>query len=566
MAYTQAQVNAALAAELAARPQTSQADLNAYAKATYGLTDAQLNAAYDTIPGFNAKGQYDAADYIATSQPGQVSPQMVVDAANAANPYSAQNMARVDTTRPGQYVTDPNTGRPVALSAYSPGFDINNPTALTYIGELIARGGQDSTSQAFNAIATPAQKAEANRLYGIEKARLESIDRQAGLLTPTGQTTQTAQTQATKTYTPAQTALYNAFKSGDIAGANNAIQSGKLTAAQIKSDFGLTDADMSYLASSSGVKFYTPPTAVTTNLTGDTTGGILSGVRGAINSGIGQTRTYTDAETALFNAYRSGNIAEFNRLTAANKFTAGDMQSKFGLTDADMNWITNNAGGKFYSEGGTGPGGVPGGNTGGLGGLGGLGTFGQNFQNYTSIPIGAQYNPNVVGGTGSPYAQVMGQMRPFQNPYAGLPVNTPMGGYDPGLYDRLLTNAAAKADVAARAGSTIIESGGGDSGVGVGSGDADGAIGIGGTGDAGGPGSGGGGDNGDSGDGLARGGYVHGGLMFGPNPPGPDDGAVNLDMGEYVIKKSSVNKYGRGLLDMINEGKVPAKKLKSLLG
>jgi hypothetical protein len=36
--------------------------------------------------------------------------------------------------------------------------------------------------------------------------------------------------------------------------------------------------------------------------------------------------------------------------------------------------------------------------------------------------------------------------------------------------------------------------------------------------------------------------------------------------GEYVIKKSSVNKYGTGLLDMINEGKVPAKKMKSLLG
>jgi hypothetical protein len=39
-----------------------------------------------------------------------------------------------------------------------------------------------------------------------------------------------------------------------------------------------------------------------------------------------------------------------------------------------------------------------------------------------------------------------------------------------------------------------------------------------------------------------------------------------LDKGEYVVKKSAVNKYGRGLLDMINEGKVPAKKMKSLLG
>jgi hypothetical protein len=53
--------------------------------------------------------------------------------------------------------------------------------------------------------------------------------------------------------------------------------------------------------------------------------------------------------------------------------------------------------------------------------------------------------------------------------------------------------------------------------------------------------------------------------MFGANPPGPDDGAVNLDIGEYVIKKSSVDKYGKGLLDMINEGKVPVKKAKSLL-
>jgi hypothetical protein len=85
-------------------------------------------------------------------------------------------------------------------------------------------------------------------------------------------------------------------------------------------------------------------------------------------------------------------------------------------------------------------------------------------------------------------------------------------------------------------------------------------------GDGGGGGGGGGGAGAGTGNAMAKGGYVHGGLMFGPNPPGPDDGAVNLDLGEYVIKKSSVNKYGRGLLDMINEGKVPAKKLKSLLG
>jgi hypothetical protein len=85
-------------------------------------------------------------------------------------------------------------------------------------------------------------------------------------------------------------------------------------------------------------------------------------------------------------------------------------------------------------------------------------------------------------------------------------------------------------------------------------------------GDGGGGGGGGTGAGAGTGNAMAKGGYVHGGLMFGANPPGPDDGAVNLDIGEYVIKKSSVNKYGRGLLDMINEGKVPAKKMKSLLG
>jgi len=54
--------------------------------------------------------------------------------------------------------------------------------------------------------------------------------------------------------------------------------------------------------------------------------------------------------------------------------------------------------------------------------------------------------------------------------------------------------------------------------------------------------------------------------VFGPNPAGPDDGAGMLQLGEYVIKKSAVKKYGTGLLDMINAGKIPAKKMKSLLG
>jgi hypothetical protein len=158
--------------------------------------------------------------------------------------------------------------------------------------------------------------------------------------------------------------------------------------------------------------------------------------------------------------------------------------------------------------------------------------FAQNFQNYTSIPIGAQYNPNVVGGTGSPYAQIRGQMQPMGNPYAGVVAGQAMGGYNPALYDQIAAANLAKTAAETAATTAATQTGLEQSSTG----------------------------------GMAKGGMVDGGLMFGMNPPGPDDGAVNLDLGEYVIKKSSVNKYGRGLLDMINEGKVPAKKLKSLLG
>jgi len=165
--------------------------------------------------------------------------------------------------------------------------------------------------------------------------------------------------------------------------------------------------------------------------------------------------------------------------------------------------------------------------------------FAQNFANYQSIPIGAQYNPGVTAGGASPYSQVMGQMRPVGNPYAGVVGNLSMGGYNPGLYDQIAATNAAKTAAATATGNTVVESGGdGNS--------TDGGVGE-----------------------SVSGNYNQGGMvngLFGMNPPGPDDGAGYLDRGEYVIKKSSVNKYGKGLLDMINEGKVPAKKMKSLLG
>ena len=139
-------------------------------------TQSEINASLGLPPGINPDGSWNAQDYMERRVAGQVDTQAQVNAALAANPYSAQNMAKVDITRPGQYVQDEG-GNYVALSPNVAGYDATNPTALTYLGELRARGGTDSTSQAFNATATPAQKAEADRLWSIEKARLEEIDR-----------------------------------------------------------------------------------------------------------------------------------------------------------------------------------------------------------------------------------------------------------------------------------------------------------------------------------------------------------------------------------------------------
>ena len=170
-------------------------------------TQSQINASLGLPPGINPDGSWNAQDYIARKVAGQPDTQAQVDAANAANPYSAQNMAKVDITRPGQYVQDEG-GSYVALSPNVAGYDPTNPTALTYLGELRARGGNDTTTQQFNATATPAQKAEADRLWSIEKARLEEIDRQAALAAQ-GQTsadqgkTMTSATKANPSALPA---------------------------------------------------------------------------------------------------------------------------------------------------------------------------------------------------------------------------------------------------------------------------------------------------------------------------------------------------------------------------
>lgn len=120
----------------------------------------------------------------------------------------------------------------------------------------------------------------------------------------------------------------------------------------------------------------------------------------------------------------------------------------------------------------------------------------------------------------------------------------------------------------------------GDSGASGGGGG--GAVGGDGVGSAGGDSGSSGSSSGDGGSGVGGGdgGDYMGGLIgmpeyiqgmatrqntFGGNPAGPDDAYRKTQLGEYVIKKSAVQKYGRGLLDMINNEEIPKKKLRGIL-
>ena len=205
-----------------------------------------------------------------------------------------------------------------------------------------------------------------------------------------------------------------------------------------------------------------------------------------------------------------------------------------------------------------------------------------NLASYLGLPIGAQYNPNVTAGGASPYSQIMAQTPGFINPYADVVSGVPMGGYNPNIYNaNLLSNfqrqraddAAAEtiAAIAARNAANLSgqdgDAVGGDDGD-DGTGNAAAAAAAGTPGSSAGAAGGQGGTGIGEGGGTGMGGYYQGGLINqvgGADPAGPDEGQINVQKGEYVIKKSSAKKYGKGLLDMINDGKIPAKKIRSLL-
>jgi len=175
----------------------------------------------------------------------------------------------------------------------------------------------------------------------------------------------------------------------------------------------------------------------------------------------------------------------------------------------------------------------------------------KSYENYMAIPAGSQFNPAMTAAGESPYQLLAKQYTGLRNVYEGQLPYTSMGGYNPALYVDLAKENKRMADITAAQAiqqqlDVLNQGGGGDGG------------------DGGGGGGGGTGAGAGTGNAMAKGGLVT--SLDGPNPPGPDDGSAYLDLGEYVVKKSSVNKYGKGLLDMINEGKVSAKKMKSLLG
>jgi len=283
----------------------------------------------------------------------------------------------------------------------------------------------------------------------------------------------------------------------------NFLQTPGLTDDQIRAEANRLGVTAQQISTMTGVpldQVQSRLTGTRTNTTTTTTGTNTSGTLGGTNTNLTQFENWLRSTSGLTDAQI---LAEANRLGVSGNQISG-------ITGIPINQVQNRISNLLpFSNATQG--------------------FSENFRNYTSIPIGAQYNPNVTGGL-SPYGQVMGQMQPLTNPYAAVRSGLSMGGYDPTIYDQnLLSNFVqqraddAAANRAEQAAAQLATEMGG----------------------------------------------FNGGLItkvMGPKPPTPDDGMMFVQKGEYIVKKDAVNKYGKGLLDKVNEGKIPAGKMKSLLG
>ena len=159
MAYTQEQINAALAAELSARPTTSAYDLANYAMQTYGITPDQIDKAYQSL---NVSALPETIDY-ATNYGG-------------APVGSFRAEGTTGYTGPSHKVLDPVANKFVELIYTAPGFNPTDPTTLKYLGEGNWRDPTSYSGTWYNNFATPAQKATADALWNTEWKKLNAQD------------------------------------------------------------------------------------------------------------------------------------------------------------------------------------------------------------------------------------------------------------------------------------------------------------------------------------------------------------------------------------------------------
>jgi len=272
----------------------------------------------------------------------------------------------------------------------------------------------------------------------------------------------------------------------------------------------------------------------------------------------------------------------------SNQVTGGydpSLYSGFGLLSPSFGNYQYNGGDRLYSNGVGGDGGYGDGISSGLGISSSgsptgsaLGDLGYSISNQSISPIAAAIAAGLMDALSSTSVNSV-------NAISGLDLASDIATASG-------ASTAAGVDGVAGAGSTGMGSDvggeGASAGAATGGGAAadSGAAGGGGGGAVGSDGSSGdGASSGSSGDGASGGGgdsggeymggfigmpqYIQGMVTrqntFGDNPEGPDDAYRKTQLGEYVIKKSAVQKYGRGLLDMINNESIPKTKLRGLL-
>jgi hypothetical protein len=134
--------------------------------------------------------------------------------------------------------------------------------------------------------------------------------------------------------------LYDVYTSTTLSDADKAtklnaiIAANNVTADEIKTRFNLSDKDISFIDNSAGVNYAAPV---------KDTGGITS-----VLSPTGEA--YSASDTAMYNAFKAGDYNLLNGLMATYSVTPAYIKTKFGLSDADINYITGQ-GGKFSATG-----------------------------------------------------------------------------------------------------------------------------------------------------------------------------------------------------------------------